>query len=92
MSFAKSAEALRVPKPRSRSTPPCKTPAGFESTALLSQKFQSRRRTTLILATIVLLLEVGEFPKGGPWGQFIEASGNITPGTPYGNKKVTFCT
>ena len=39
-----------------------------------------------------LQLEVGEFPKGGPWGQFNEAMGNIAPANPSGNKKVTFCT
>lgn len=81
-----------TPKLGSRGTPLCKTPEGFESTALLSQKISIPTPDDLVLATIVLLLEVGEFPKGGPWGQFIEASGNITPGTSYGNKKVTFCT
>ena len=31
----------------------------------------------LFLATMVLQLEVGEFPKGGPWGQINETVGNI---------------
>ena len=46
----------------------------------------------MFLATIVLQLEVGEFPKGGPWGQINETVGNIAPAPRYGNKKVTFCT
>jgi hypothetical protein len=65
---------------------------GGEPCIALSKNFNSGDQQDFFLATIFLQLEVGEFPKGGPWGQFNEASRNITPANPSGNKKVTFCT
>lgn len=92
MSFAKSTKAPR-PILNWRSTPSSvRTPASFESTALLSQNFNSGAGQPVFWRPINLQLVVGEFPKGGPWGQFNETKGNITPANLGGNIKVTFCT
>ena len=92
MSFAKSTKAPR-PTPELAKYPfSVRTPASFESTALLSQNFNSGAGNLVFWRPINLQLVMGEFPNGGPWGQFNETMGNITPANLCGNKKVTFCT
>lgn len=57
-----------------------KTPScSLESREMLSQKFSilPPHKAFLFWRATVLQLEVGEFPKGGPWGQFNETMANI---------------
>ncbi|MGI8919991.1 MAG: hypothetical protein ACR2H6_15470 [Pyrinomonadaceae bacterium] len=92
MSFAKSTKARRPTPELAKHPSSVRTPASFESTALLSQNFNSGADNLVFWRPINLHFVVGEFPKGGPWGQFNETKGNISPANLCGNIKVTFCT